>query len=73
MLIDAALTDRIKSNFQQVELTKEQHDAISAIGHNNHLRFNTPFRYNTAADPKWDVNIFDEEDEKSATNAVKIL
>ena len=67
------LTERIKSNFQQVELTKEQYDAISAVGHNNHLRFNTPFRYCTAADPKWDINIFDEEDEKKATHSVKIL
>ena len=64
---------RIKSNFEQVEITKEQYEAISAIGKNNHLRFNVPFRYNTAADPKWDVNIFSEEDEVAgATHQVKI-
>lgn len=72
MLIVASSTDRIKSNFQQVEITKAQYDEISAIGKNNHLRFNVPFRYCTEADPKWDVNIFDEEDEKAATHQIKI-
>lgn len=65
--------DRIKSNFQEVKLSKEDYDAISAIGKDNHLRFNCPFRYCTASDPKWDVNIFDEEDEKAATHQVRIV
>ena len=67
------LPDRIKSNFQEVKLSKEDYDAISAIGKDNHLRFNCPFRYSTASDPKWDVNIFSEEDEVAgATHQVKI-
>ncbi|THG99239.1 hypothetical protein EW026_g3069 [Hermanssonia centrifuga] len=65
--------DRIKSNFQQVKLSKEDYDIITALGKDNHLRFNLPFRYCTASDPKWDVNIFDEEDEKNATHQVKIV
>ena len=56
-----------------MKLSPEDYEAITAIGKNNHLRFNTPFRYNTASDPKWDVNIFDEEDEKAATHQVRIL
>ncbi|KIP09055.1 hypothetical protein PHLGIDRAFT_68329 [Phlebiopsis gigantea 11061_1 CR5-6] len=65
--------DRIVSNFQQVKLTQADYDAITAIGKGNHLRFNTPFRYNSAAAPKWDVNIFDEEDEKAATHQIHIV
>lgn len=64
--------DRIISNFQQVQLSKEDYEAITAIGKGNHLRFNTPFRYCTTADPKWDINIFDEEDEKAASHQVII-
>ncbi|KAG7091286.1 hypothetical protein E1B28_010334 [Marasmius oreades] len=55
--------NRIKSNFQQVELSQEDFEVISAIGKNNHTRFNIPFGYT----PKWDVNIFDEPEEKPAT------
>ena len=54
-------------------MTKEDYDAISAIGKGNQTRFNSPFRYCTEADPKWDINIFDEEDEKSATHQVRLF
>ncbi|KAJ3479740.1 hypothetical protein NLI96_g8848 [Meripilus lineatus] len=64
---------RIKSNFQQVTLSKEDYDTISSIGHNKHTRFNTPITYNTPNDKKWDINIFDEEAEKSATHQIKII
>ncbi|KAG6893102.1 hypothetical protein C0993_001994 [Termitomyces sp. T159_Od127] len=54
--------DRIISNFKQVELSKEDYEKISSLGHNNYTRFNIPFTYK----PKWDVNIFDEPIEKQA-------
>ncbi|KAG6918876.1 hypothetical protein DXG01_010940 [Tephrocybe rancida] len=54
--------ERIVSNFKQVELSQEDYEKISAIGHGNYTRFNIPFTYN----PKWDVNIFDEPVEKQA-------
>ncbi|KAI0061866.1 Aldo/keto reductase [Artomyces pyxidatus] len=60
--------DRIISNFQQIELSKEDYDKISEIGHQAHTRFNIPFTYK----PVWDINLFDEEVEKGATHGVKI-
>ncbi|KAI0076396.1 Aldo/keto reductase [Panus rudis PR-1116 ss-1] len=63
---------RIKSNFQQVTLSKEDYETISAIGKNNHTRFNIPYAYNGTTDKRWDINIFNEEVEKSATHQVKI-
>ncbi|GLB37917.1 putative aldehyde reductase [Lyophyllum shimeji] len=60
--------DRIKSNFQQVELSQEDYDRITAIGRENHVRFNIPRTYK----PKWDVNIFDEEVEKGAPYTPKV-
>ncbi|KAG6830943.1 hypothetical protein H0H87_006704 [Tephrocybe sp. NHM501043] len=53
---------RIKSNFQQVVLSQEDYEKITAIGVGNYTRFNIPFTYK----PKWDVNIFDEPAEKEA-------
>lgn len=61
---------RIKSNFQQVTLSQEDYETVSAIGHNNHTRFNTPITY---PDQKWDINIFEEEAEKGATHQIKIV
>ncbi|KAF7980127.1 hypothetical protein HWV62_39555 [Athelia sp. TMB] len=60
--------ERIISNFKQVELSKEDYEAVSSIGHNNHVRFNIPHKYT----PFWDINIFDEPEEKTANNKVKI-
>ncbi|TFK44982.1 NADP-dependent oxidoreductase domain-containing protein [Crucibulum laeve] len=59
---------RIISNFKQVELSQEDYEKISSIGHNNRTRFNIPITYN----PKWDVNIFDEPEEKAASFKVNI-
>lgn len=59
---------RIKSNFQQVQLSKEDYEEITAIGKDNHTRFNIPYRYK----PKWDIGLFGEEEEKSATHPVNI-
>lgn len=60
--------ERIISNFKQIELSDEDFNKVSAIGHNNHTRFNTPFSYSAS----WDVNIFDEPVEKAASFKVKI-
>ena len=32
------LAERIVSNFKQVELSKEDYEAVSSIGHNHHVR-----------------------------------
>ncbi|KDQ56293.1 hypothetical protein JAAARDRAFT_132718 [Jaapia argillacea MUCL 33604] len=60
--------ERIISNFKQVELSKEDYETISALGHNNYTRFNIPYNYN----PRWDINIFGEPEEKGASNPVRI-
>jgi len=60
-------TDRIESNFQQVELSDETFAKLSAIGHNNRIRFNIPYRYN----PSWSINVFDEEVEQTAEHRPK--
>ncbi|KAF6759988.1 NADP-dependent oxidoreductase domain-containing protein [Ephemerocybe angulata] len=54
---------RIKSNFQQVELSKEDYEKISSIGKDNYTRFNIPIGYS----PKWDIALFGEPEEKSAS------
>ncbi|PHH69961.1 hypothetical protein CDD80_6334 [Ophiocordyceps camponoti-rufipedis] len=57
--------ERIRENFQQVEIDEEAVAAIEEIGRDG-IRFGVPFRY----DPPWDINVFDEEDEKKASNKV---
>ncbi|KAF8161370.1 NADP-dependent oxidoreductase domain-containing protein [Crassisporium funariophilum] len=61
--------ERIVSNFKQVELSKEDYEKISSIGHNNHTRFNIPYTYEST---KWDINTFNEPEEKSAGFSVNI-
>jgi len=61
--------ERIVSNFKQVELSKEDYDRITAIGHGNHTRFNIPYGYK----PKWDINLFNEPLEKDAAHTPKIV
>jgi L-glyceraldehyde reductase len=61
--------ERIESNFTQVSLTPEQYAQISKLGEGNYTRFNIPYRYQ----PQWDISVFDEPEEKDATNKVKIL
>jgi len=58
---------RIISNFKQVQLSPEDQEAVSSIGKGKHTRFNIPFRYT----PNWDINIFGEPEESTATNKVK--
>ncbi|KAH0829044.1 NADP-dependent oxidoreductase domain-containing protein [Lanmaoa asiatica] len=59
---------RIISNFKQVELSQEDYEKVTAIGHGNIRRYNTPVTYK----PKWNINIFGEEIEKGAATIVKI-
>jgi L-glyceraldehyde reductase len=59
---------RIISNFKQVELSKEDYDKVTAIARGNIRRYNTPVTYK----PKWNINVFDEDVEKSAAATVKI-
>ncbi|KAF9463537.1 NADP-dependent oxidoreductase domain-containing protein [Collybia nuda] len=54
--------ERIESNFKQVELSKEDYEKITAVGHGNYTRYNIPFTYT----PKWDVSLFEEPIEKVA-------
>nr|GAT56144.1 predicted protein [Mycena chlorophos] len=61
---------RIISNFQQVELSDEDFEEITAIGRgkDKEVRYNIPYAY----EPKWDVAIFGDEKEKEAKYQVKI-
>ncbi|KAK8869592.1 hypothetical protein IAR55_000159 [Kwoniella newhampshirensis] len=51
---------RIKSNFQDFELSEEDFEEINKVGKANPARANIPAEYN----PPWPVNIFDEESEQ---------
>ncbi|KAI0314586.1 Aldo keto reductase [Amylostereum chailletii] len=60
--------DRIVSNFQQIELSKEDYEKVSQIGVGRHHRFNTPALYK----PSWSINLFDEEGEKEFSLRPKV-
>ncbi|KAG1758690.1 hypothetical protein EDD22DRAFT_909591 [Suillus occidentalis] len=62
------LVGRIVSGFGRVVLSKEDYEKVAAIGVGNFERFNIPIRFK----PKWDIALFGEELEKSATYQVKI-
>lgn len=59
--------DRIHSNFEQIELTKDEFEKMSALGKNKH-RFNIP--YNNK--PSWDIKLWGEAAEANATHVVNI-
>lgn len=59
---------RIISNFKQAELSEEDYKRVSSIGVGNVRRYNIPVTFK----PKWNINVFNEEIEKSATAQVKI-
>jgi len=59
--------ERINSNFEQIVLTKDDFEKISAIGKNKH-RFNIPVNFKLA----WDINVFGEPAEANATHKVNI-
>ncbi|KAL6815191.1 Aldo/keto reductase [Trichoderma sp. SZMC 28015] len=54
---------RIAENFQEVDLDDEAIAALNKLGETPY-RFNVPFNYN----PKWNVNLFNTEDEKAAAH-----
>lgn len=61
---------RIQSNVQEIKpLSDEQMERINALGKGDkRRRYNVPFNYK----PQWDINVFGEESESSATHKVKI-
>ncbi|KAL2870699.1 putative aldehyde reductase (AKR1) [Aspergillus lucknowensis] len=59
-------TSRIIENFQEVELTPEEIAKVSKLGENRR-RYNTPY---VANQPRWNVDIFGEEEEKPAGHKV---
>ena len=61
-------TERIVSNFQQIELTDEEYEKLSDLGRKTPKRFNVKTTY----PPFWDINIFGDELEKTTTNSIKI-
>ncbi|KAJ7647874.1 NADP-dependent oxidoreductase domain-containing protein [Roridomyces roridus] len=61
--------ERILLNFKQIELSQEDFDRISALGKERHVRFNIPYRYS----PSWDIALFGDPEEASASNQVKIV
>ena len=62
------MTERIESNFKQVELSDEDYEKLCELARKNRKRFNVKTTY----PPFWDINIFGEEEEKITTNQVKI-
>ena len=61
-------TERIVSNFQQIELSDEDFEKLTELGRKNPKRFNVKTTY----PPYWDINISNDELEKSTTNQIKI-
>jgi hypothetical protein len=60
---------RIISNFKQIELSKEDIEAINKIEETDGTRrYNLPRSYS----PRWDTNVFGEKEEKEAKYQVKI-
>ncbi|UKZ53034.1 mitochondrial glycerol dehydrogenase Gld1 [Trichoderma virens] len=54
---------RIAENFQEVDLDDEAIAALNKLGETPY-RFNVPINYK----PKWDINLFNTEDEKASAN-----
>lgn len=59
---------RIAANFQEIKLDDDDVKQINEIGSKEYQRFNVPATYN----PKWDINIWDDEKEKTASNKVVV-
>lgn len=59
---------RIVENFQEIELTPEEVEKVSKLGNTPH-RYNAPY---TANKPRWDINVFGEEEEGPATHKVNV-
>ncbi|KGB78655.1 oxidoreductase [Cryptococcus deuterogattii R265] len=58
---------RIKSNFEDFELTQKDFEEISAVGKATHGRANIPAIYSPI---NWPINVFDEPEEKSQPYSV---
>lgn len=48
---------------EEIELSKEDVETISALGRKNPVRYNVPYVYS----PQWDIDVFDTPDEKNAS------
>ncbi|KAI9035932.1 putative aldehyde reductase (AKR1) [Aspergillus affinis] len=59
---------RIADNFKEIELTPEEVAKVSELG-KERRRYNTPYIANV---PRWDIDIFGEEDEKPASHKVVV-
>ncbi|KAI0759691.1 NADP-dependent oxidoreductase domain-containing protein [Trametes elegans] len=68
---------RIESNFDDLELSAKEFEAISKVGRENPVRYNIPYLYK----PRWDIDVFVEtrvstivvgsEEEKAAKHKVR--
>ncbi|KAK4051780.1 hypothetical protein OIO90_004604 [Microbotryomycetes sp. JL221] len=59
--------ERIISNFKEIELPQDAIEELEKLGSKN-KRYNVPYGYK----PRWDINVFEEAEEKSAKNAIKV-
>jgi len=66
VLTKSVTPERIQANFQDIEISDEDFETISAWGRANYSRANAPFEYT----PSWDINIFDEPCEQKASMKV---
>lgn len=60
---------RIAENFKEIELTPRDVNEVGSIFENAHRRYNIPYCANS---PRWDINIFQEEEEIGATHRIII-
>jgi L-glyceraldehyde reductase len=60
--------ERIISNFKQIHLSQEDYDQINAFGRQNYTRFNIP----RLLKPCWDINVFNEPEEKDCEHRIKL-
>ena len=67
MIPKSVTNSRIEENFKEIELSKEDIDAIENIGKTEPRRFNIPF---VANKPRWPVDIFGTPEEKDAPHKV---
>jgi len=60
--------ERIVSNFKQVQLDQKDYDKITEFGRENYTRFHIPRLYK----PCWDINVFDEPEEKDSEYQINL-
>lgn len=60
---------RIDSNFQQIQLSDEEYKKVSdIINTHGRTRYTIPYTFS----PQWDINVFNEDVEKTASHQIKI-